>query len=332
LSATTTFYVGIAGCTAVRIPVIATLYDIPSVNYTNTPIKKCGGGSVTLQATTNTTGSTINWYAAQTGGSILATGIQFTTTVSENITYYAEAVNNGCMNGNRIAVDIIIYDPPVVTDEELILCESGSLTLSAEIPDMAYSWSTGETTQTIQITAPGIYTVNITNSANCSSTKRISVTEHDIPEIDRIDVNETTVVIYLQNSEDYFEYSVDGINYQSSNVFFNVASGLQTAYAREVNSCGIDSENFIVLIAPKFFTPNNDSHNDVWQIKGLINYPEAEVSIFDRYGKLITKLNAAKSSWDGTLNKNPLPATDYWYVLKIDPQSPEKRGHFSLKR
>jgi gliding motility-associated-like protein len=115
-------------------------------------------------------------------------------------------------------------------------------------------------------------------------------------------------------------------------VFFDVASGLQTAYAREINSCGIDSEAFIVLIAPKFFTPNNDSYNDVWEIKGLVNYPEAEVTIFDRYGKFITKLNAAKPSWDGTFNKNLLPATDYWYVLKIDTNSPEKRGHFSLKR
>ena len=111
-----------------------------------------------------------------------------------------------------------------------------------------------------------------------------------------------------------------------------MVSGLQTAYVREINSCGIDSESFIVLIAPKFFTPNNDSYNDVWEIKGLVNYPKAEVSIFDRYGKFITRLNAAKPSWDGNFNKNLLPATDYWYVLKIDEGSPEKKGHFSLKR
>lgn len=197
---------------------------------------------------------------------------------------------------------------------------------------MTYLWSTSETTQTILVTAPGIYSVDITNNANCTSIKKITVIEHHTPEIDRIDVNETTVVIYLKNPKDYFEYSVDGINYQSSNVFFNVASGLQTAYAREINSCGIDSKTFIVLIAPKFFTPNNDSHNDVWEIKALLYYPDAEVSIFDRYGKLITKLNTAKPSWDGTFNKNPLPASDYWYVLKIDANSPEKRGHFSLKR
>jgi gliding motility-associated-like protein len=123
------------------------------------------------------------------------------------------------------------------------------------------------------------------------------------------------------------------VHYQSSNVFFNVPSGIQTAYVRGLNSCGSDSESFLIIVIPTFFTPNNDSHNDFWEIKGLINiFPEAEVTIFDRYGKLITKLDSAKLSWDGTYNKKLMPASDYWYVLKIDAASPEKRGHFTLKR
>ncbi|TDD78650.1 Ig-like domain-containing protein [Flavobacterium caseinilyticum] len=330
LNTTTTYYVE-AGCSNNRTAITATIHAIPNITSTNNPVSRCGPGAVTIQATT--TIGTVNWYSNLTSSAIIGTGTSLTLpNITQNTTYYAEAVNNGCTNGNRIAVDILIYDTLVVTDEELILCESGSLILDAAIPDMTYSWSTGETTKTIQVTAPGIYNVTVTNSANCSSTKKITVIEHDTPEIDRIDVNETTVVIYLKNPKDYFEYSVDGINYQSSNVFFNVVSGLQTAYAREINSCGIDSESFIVLIAPKFFTPNNDSYNDVWEIKGLVNYPKAEVGIFDRYGKFITKLNAAKPSWDGTFNKKLLPASDYWYVLKIDRNSPEKRGHFSLKR
>ncbi|MNL63218.1 hypothetical protein D3C87_1873370 [compost metagenome] len=87
-----------------------------------------------------------------------------------------------------------------------------------------------------------------------------------------------------------------------------------------------------MLIVPKFFTPNNDAYNDTWEVKGLINYPEAEVTIFDQYGKFITKLDLLNQTWDGTYNKNILPSSDYWYVLKIDANSPEKRGHFSLKR
>ncbi len=330
LNTTTTYYID-AGCTTNRRTVTASIIRIPTIVTTNSPVSRCGTGPVTLQA--NADIGTVNWYLSETDNTIIGTGTSLNiANVTQNTTYYAEATNNGCKSTNRIPVEVVLYNPPMVTDQEVLLCKFSKLILDAQIANLTYLWSTGETTQTIEISTPGTYTVTVTSADNCSSVKKIIVTEHDIPEIDRIDVNQTTIVIYLKNPKEYFEYSIDGIDYQSSNVFFNAPSGLQTAYAREANSCGIDSETFIVLIAPKFFTPNNDSYNDVWEIKGLVNYPEAEVSIFDQFGKLITKLNGAKPSWDGTFNKKILPATDYWYVLKIDRNSPEKRGHFSLKR
>ncbi|MFV7234483.1 T9SS type B sorting domain-containing protein [Flavobacterium sp. ZB4R12] len=332
LTATTTYYVD-AGCTTSRTAVTATIYTIPTIIATNSPVSRCGAGTVTLEAIAST--GNINWYSSLTGSTIIGTGTSLTLpNVTQNTTFYGEAINNGCTNGNRISVEVNVYTPPVVMDQELTLCKSSTLTLDAQIPNMTYLWSTGETTQKIVVSTLGTYTINVTSPApeNCTSTKKITVIEHNTPEIDRIDVNETTVVIYIKNPEIYFEYSVDGINYQSSNVFFNVPSGLQTAYVREINYCSYDTENFIVLIIPKFFTPNNDTYNDFWEVKGLINYPEAEVTIFDRYGKMITQLNASKLTWDGTLNKNLLPASDYWYILKIDNTKPEVRGHFSLKR
>lgn len=334
LSTTTTYYVDAgANCTNIRTPITATINTVPSITSTNTPVSRCGAGVVTLQASSDA--GTINWYSVATGGNIEGTGTSFTTPIiSQNKTYYAEAQNNGCPSITRISVEIRIYTPLIVMDQELTLCKSATLTLDAQIPNMTYLWSTGENTQTISIKTAGNYFVDLISPApeNCTSRKKITVIEHNTPEIDRIDVNETTIVIYLKKEETYFEYSIDGINYQSSNVFFNSPSGLQTAYVREVNFCSNDTEPFIVLITPKFFTPNNDSYNDVWEVEGLINYPEAVVSIFDRYGKLISVLNARRLFWNGTFNNSLLPASDYWYVLKIDSTKPEVRGHFTLKR
>lgn len=331
LTTTTTYYVD-AGCSS-RTPVTATINTIPTITSTNTPVSRCGSGPVSLQATADA--GIINWYLTATGGTIEGTGTNYTIqNISTGTTYYAEANNNGCISPNRKPVEIKIYTVPIVKDEEVTKCKSSNLTLDALLPNMSYLWSTGETTQQIIVKTLGTYTVDITSPSpeKCTNRKKITVIEHDIPEINYVDVNETTVVIYLKNPQNYFEYSIDGINYQSSNVFFNVPSGLQTAYVREISFCSSDSRNFIVLVTPKFFTPNNDTYNDVWEVKGLIYYPEAQVSIFDRYGKLITRLNASKLTWDGTYNGNPLPASDYWYVLKIDASSLEKRGHFSLKR
>ncbi|MDQ8011764.1 MAG: T9SS type B sorting domain-containing protein [Flavobacterium nitrogenifigens] len=332
LTATTTYYVD-AGCESNRKSVKATVNTTPATpiaekdTYTN-----CGAGSLTIKATSNI--GTINWFTSPTDGTSVFTGTTFTTpTISSNTTYYAEASNNGCKNTTRTPVNIVINTPPAVTDETLPLCQFKSITLDAGISGMSYLWSNAnETTQQITVSKGGKYTVVVTSPENCSSTKTIMVEEHIIPQIARVDVEGTRAIIYPVKAEDYFEYSVDGVHYQDSTVFYDVPGGLQTAYAREKNRCGEAEKQFVVLVFPPFFTPNNDTYNDIWEVTGMENYPQAVVTIFDRYGKLVAQLTRFKMSWDGTLNQVPLPASDYWYALKVDDSMPVLRGHFTLKR
>jgi gliding motility-associated-like protein len=334
INATTTYYVD-AGCESNRKSVTATINITPTTptSTLTLPVSRCGTGSVTLQATSNI--GVINWYTTATGGTSIYTGSNFVTpSISTNTIYYAEASNNGCINTNRTALNVVIFTPPVVSDETVILCQSQKIQLDAAITGVTYLWSTGESTQTIEIDKEGIYTVEVTSPApeSCPSTKKITVNEHLIPLIARVNVNETKVTIYLTKEEDYYEYSVDGENFQDSNVFYDVPGGLQTAYVREKSGCGATTLEFVVLVFPPFFTPNNDTHNDFWEVTGMENFPQAQVTIFDRYGRLLAQLNGSKMSWDGTFNKTPLPASDYWYSLKIDDTKPILKGHFSLKR
>ncbi|TDO77902.1 gliding motility-associated-like protein [Flavobacterium chryseum] len=333
INSSTTYYAD-AGCESNRKSVIATINATPATPTVNSStVSRCGAGNLTLEANSNI--GIINWFTTAIGGASVYTGNSFVTpTISANTTYYAQASNNGCINTNRTPVNVVIYTPPLVSDEEISICEFEKKTIDSGISGMIYKWNTGETTQKIEINTGGIFTVDVTSPdpQNCTSTKKITVTEHLIPKIDRIDVDETKVIIYLNKEEIYYEYSVDGINFQDSNLFYDVPGGLQTAYVREKNGCGGVTQNFIVLVFPAFFTPNNDSYNDLWEVTGMENYPQAQVTIFDRYGKLLAQLNFSKMSWDGTFNKTPLPASDYWYVLKIDDTKPIFKGHFSLKR
>ena len=335
LNTSTTYYAEstIDGCKTQRTTLDVKVNAIPTATSLTELSPICGPKIFFLKAIASE--GIINWYETNSGGTILGSGpLYITRQISTNTTYYAEANNNKCLSLARTPFKIEIYPLPPVTDQQVPICIPSSIQLDASIPDMTYHWNTGETTQTITVSTAGIYTVYVTSPApeNCTARKKITVAENNVPEIKNVKVDETTITIELAKNEDYFEFSLDGINFQNSNVFTNVPSGLNTAYVREINNCSADNSSFIVIAAPKFFTPNNDHFNDVWEVKGLEEYPLGEITIFDRYGKTIINLNRTNPSWDGTYNKTPLPSSDYWYVLKLDPNSPEVRGHFSLKR
>ncbi len=335
LVSTKNYYAEVAGCTRTRTVITATVNTTPTISTTKPIVSRCGTGTLVIEAMASV--GNVNWFTDAVGGNSIGTGAIFSTSqISNNTLLYAEANNNGCISPNRVAISTIINPVPDVVDENLILCQDNSLNLDAGLNGMDYLWSTTEITQTINITSAGSYDVVITNSYSCSNTKKISVIEHQIPEIDAIKVQERTVEIIIKNPQTYFEYSIDGINYQPSNIFTNAPAGINTAYVRDTNNCANDSENFVTIVVPTFFTPNNDGPNDEWVIKGLSVYPEAEIRIFDRYGKLLKELRpnnlSEDVSWDGSFNGQQLPSSDYWYVLKIDATTPEKRGHFTLKR
>jgi gliding motility-associated-like protein len=88
------------------------------------------------------------------------------------------------------------------------------------------------------------------------------------------------------------------------------------------------------LIIPLFFTPNNDNVNDFWKIIGLDSYTEVNLSIYDRYGKLLAKPNIF-IGWDGKYIGKNMPSNDYWFsMFGINPNNEIilRKGHFSLLR
>lgn len=330
ISTTTPYYVDAYNnlCpTATRTLVTATINQIPSV-VSSISGTICDSGIVTLEATASI--GNIQWFANLTGGTAISSGTTFTTqSLNSTTTFYAEAINNGCISPIRTAVTVTVFLVPNVADEIIPICENSTIRLHAGITGVGYHWPDGEITEYLDINSAGIYTVTMTTSNNCSLKKTFTVNEISIPEISIIKIEERTITINTTNQGDFL-YSIDNINYQASNIFTEVPSGLHMAYVK--NNCGIDKEKFIVIIAPKFFSPNNDSYNDFWNVEGMLFYPQAKVSIFDRYGKLIAQLSRSNPIWNGTLNGKTLPATDYWYVLKIDETLPEVKGHFSLMR
>jgi gliding motility-associated-like protein len=72
------------------------------------------------------------------------------------------------------------------------------------------------------------------------------------------------------------------------------------------------------VFIPNAFSPNNDSHQDVWNIPGVNNNPKARVIIFNRWGQKIFESKGYNQPWDGTYKGEPQPIGAYYYQVQPD--------------
>ena len=236
---------------------------------------------------------------------------------------------------------LIVNPTPIVNlDQTAVICEGKSITLIADGGSGSYLWSTGATTHSIIVDAPGVYTVTVSETRfrlTCSATASIEVILSSAATIKQLSTTDFTTdenvitVILDGNGIGAYSYSLDNIHFQDSNTFYGLPAGGYTVYVNDNNGCKTTDAEVFLLTYPKFFTPNDDGYNDFWQIKFSDTEPSMKVYVFDRYGKLITGFDGSSAGWDGKYNEHDLPSTDYWFLV-VRPNGKEYRGHFTMKR
>ncbi|WP_289664171.1 T9SS type B sorting domain-containing protein [Flavobacterium panacagri] len=245
---------------------------------------------------------------------------------------------------SETSFDLVVNDLPVVNINKVYsLCElEASVFISVDESLDSYTWQFQNTyivsnSSKANLTSTGKYTLivgKIQNDIYCENRFEFEVVRSVRPTIKEIkyqELSDNNFIEIIPSAEGNLEYSIDGINYQQSNYFSSVQEGIYIAYMRDKKGCGQDWKEVTIIDYPKFFTPNNDGFNDLWQIKSSAKYPNSKIAIFDRYGKLIAELSANNSGWDGSFNGSALPADDYWFKAKFNDKI-NFSGHFSLKR
>jgi gliding motility-associated-like protein len=104
----------------------------------------------------------------------------------------------------------------------------------------------------------------------------------------------------------------------------------------DVNNCIYKRSVFVPLKDGCIFianaiTPNGDGSNDTWVIGGLDGYADAHVQVVNRYGQVVFESNGYTNPWRGTLNNEPLPPADYYYVVSYDKSKEPLNGVVSIK-
>ncbi len=261
---------------------------------------------------------------------------------SMNETLYARIENrnfNSCFDLTHF--DLIINPLPQPPIEETYVICPDSLDLVINGGDFeSWSWKMDtieiETGRIFNVPDLGTYSLTVSQTINgitCENTILFEVVSSGAPETLDVDINgfsDNIEVIANTTGMGNFEYSIDGENFQFSNRF-EVFPGEYTVYVRDEYLCRTLTEDIVAIGYQKFFTPNGDDQNEYWNIIGGENFPNSQLFIYDRYGKLIAQVSPMSLGWNGTYNGRSLPESDYWFKYIYD-SGKVYSGHFALKR
>ena len=79
---------------------------------------------------------------------------------------------------------------------------------------------------------------------------------------------------------------------------------------------------------PTAFTPNGDGNNETWELNGIDKYPNAEVSIYDRWGNIVFFSKGYREPFDA----KGLSVDTYVYVIKPDENIEAFKGAVAVLR
>ncbi|WP_396636867.1 T9SS type B sorting domain-containing protein [Maribacter sp. R77961] len=231
--------------------------------------------------------------------------------------------------------------PQPLLEERYVICpDSPVLILDGGVFD-SWSWKNNSglevaNTRELNVEELGIYELTVTqvlNGVSCENSVSFEVLSSGAPETLTVETNgfsDQIEVLVSATGTGSFEYSLDGENFQSNNKFI-VFPGTYTVYVRDILECRTLSEEITAIGYQKFFSPNGDSIHDNWNIIGAELFPDAQLFIYDRYGKLLKQLSPQSVGWDGTYFGQRMPASDYWFRFAYG-EGEVFSGHFTLKR
>jgi len=227
---------------------------------------------------------------------------------------------NSCPNWAKITVNI--KTPKASTTlQNVEICKDATYTLDAGTGFDSYKWSTGETSQTVT-KGIGEYYVDL-ESNGCIYRQNVKIIAASEPSIDSVIEQGNSITVNVSGGTAPYEYSLDQINWQTSNIFYNLKRGVQKVYVRDSKKCTVKEYEFSIIKLLNAITPNGDGLNDFLDYSDLRVKKEVKILIFDRFGKKIfSNENSTSYIWDGTENGRPLPSGSYWYILEwIEPDT-----------
>lgn len=193
----------------------------------------------------------------------------------------------------------------------------------------------------------------------CSDGTSIQVTCPDEEQLIAVDdqaktkKNQTIEIAVLNNDIVPSGETIEGFKIVSSPAHgaVSIKNNQTIVYSPEPDYCGDDQFAYEICISEEVcdqadvyvdvncnllvihtgFSPNGDNINDNFTIDGIEDYPENELTVFNRWGLKIYHQRGYKNNWNGNWEDQILPDGTYFYVLK-DGEGETYSGYVQIHR
>jgi hypothetical protein len=151
---------------------------------------------------------------------------------------------NGCTKTASYLVTQPTLLTAVATGTSTSCANSATVVAGGGTIPYSYSWSNGATTQSITSLPAGTYTVTVTDANGCQKTSSCTVTSTEAfnPSASVVNVScyggsNGSITVNNANGVAPFQYSINGVSFQSDSTFNGLAEGTYTITVKDKNGC-----------------------------------------------------------------------------------------------
>ena len=309
------------GCTGTA-EIALTFLPLPAVN--DAILQACaiettltlGLFNLTSANVTSETGITKKFYTT------LANALAGTNEIQNPILYFSTSTEvyvrvtsaNSCFIIKKITLKVITPVKSTVLKDKII-CIDERTTLDAGPGFDGYEWSTGATTQSIQGVPVGSYWVKL-KTGNCYITQTVTVKAASNPVIASLDMTNNTITVNVEGGTAPYQYSLDGIKWQDSNILTGLPRGENKIFVRDFYNCEPLHVQITVPNLVNVITPNGDNINDFIDYTALAYKKNLVFKVYDRYGNKKFEADKIRNfKWDGTSGGKKIPTGTYWFTI-----------------
>ena len=262
------------------------------------------------------------------------------TNVFLKIVFNEQYGNPDCFTILPLKLKLPTYDT-YIDENNLLFCGVPYQLDGPYDPNNVYQFSNYEwyyngelkaTTKDVLIDSVGDWKVFFNVNNGCRESMLITIREeHGTGYIKNVRSTMNQVIIEAMNPEQIIAFSSDGLQWQTSNVFNSTEELQFTFYIKNTIGCVFGPYTYDISNFFNFFSPNGDGINDYWDIRTDLKQTDAIISIYDRFGKLITtgRINEILP-WNGKHNNQPLAVGSYWFKILLNNEV-VKEGNILLK-